>query len=119
MLRALVVLALTAILSAQSPSLLGTQWVQVGAKPTLVIAADGRISGRAPCNRFFAESRIRGSKIKLFEFGSTRMGCPDEVMRAEQEYLDSLQLVEKWQIEGGELVMTGKKLMVALRFRKS
>jgi putative lipoprotein len=105
-------------MAAPGASLLGTEWGQVGTKSTLLIATDAKISGRAPCNRFFGEAQVQGTKLKMSDLGSTRMGCAEDVMRAEREYLDGLQLVEKWKVKGGELVLTGKKLKVALRFRK-
>ncbi|MEV6387907.1 META domain-containing protein [Nocardia xishanensis] len=65
----------------------------VDAKPTLVIAEDGSVSGSAGCNRLTGtvttEPGQDGEKV-TFRLGATKMMCPPEVMEVETVVLRAL-----------------------------
>lgn len=100
------------------PSLPGTTWSATtlardsgalaalvpGSKITLAFGADGRASGSAGCNRYFASYQAEGSKLTLKSGGSTRMMCGgDGVMAQEQAYLRALDTVATMRIEADRL----------------
>ncbi|WP_067835115.1 META domain-containing protein [Nocardia lijiangensis] len=63
------------------------------AKPTLVIAEDGAVSGSAGCNRLTGTATVEpgqdGEKV-TFRLGTTKMMCPPEVMEVETAVLRAL-----------------------------
>ena len=100
------------------PALPGTTWTATalardagalaalvpGSKITLAFGADGRASGSAGCNRYFASYQTEGSKLSLKGGGSTRMMCGgDGVMAQEQAYLRALDTVATMRIEANRL----------------
>jgi heat shock protein HslJ len=101
-----------------APALPGTTWSATalardsgaltalvpGSKITLAFGADGRASGSAGCNRYFASYQAEGSKLSLKGGGSTRMMCGgDSVMAQEQAYLRALDTVATMRIEANRL----------------
>lgn len=104
--------------ASASPPLAGTTWsvtalardvgalaaLVPGSKITLAFGADGRASGAAGCNRYFASYQAEGSKLSLKGGGSTRMMCGgDGVMAQEQAYLRALDTVATMRIEANRL----------------
>lgn len=100
------------------PALAGTTWSATalaagsgglaplvpGSKITLAFGAEGRASGSAGCNRYFASYQAEGSKLTLKGGGSTRMMCGgDGVMAQEQAYLRALDTVATVRIEADRL----------------
>lgn len=98
----------------------GTEWVLTNmnreettiqkAKVSLVFA-DGRIAGKSACNRYFAsieEGAVAGD-IKIGQAGSTRMACPEELMKIERQYLDALSHVSSFSFRAGSLALGGQK----------
>ena len=66
--------------------------------PTLLIGADGRTSGFAGVNRYFAEAKFGNSTtavtpLRLGSVGATRMAGPPERMALEQAYTTMLESV--------------------------
>ena len=64
--------------------------------PTLLIGADGRTSGFAGVNRYFAEAKFGNSTtavtpLRLGPVGATRMAGPPERMALEQAYTTMLE----------------------------
>lgn len=73
--------------------------------------ADGILSGRAACNGYSARPRP-GDMPGLFTTGpivSTRMACPDSVMRIESRYFDLLQRARQFGFVAGRLVISYEK----------
>jgi len=73
-----------------------------------------RISGSAGCNNYFAEYEINQNELTLNSpVGSTKMACPEAVMNQEAEYLEILQNIESFDIEGVQLrIVSGDKLLL-------
>jgi heat shock protein HslJ len=80
------------------------------AAPTLRFAADGRVSGRAGCNRFTAGYTLDGERLRIERAASTRMACPPPRMALEQRFLDFLGDVRRFDIdaEGRLLLIDGE-----------
>ena len=81
--------------SHQGPAdLKGTEWVLENlagqgvidsVQATLGFPELGKVVGKGSCNRFFGTVEIQGDKIKFGSLGSTRMACPEAVMKQEKK----------------------------------
>jgi heat shock protein HslJ len=72
---------------------------------TLNLGAPGRVSGQAPCNRYFAEVTQDGDSFHLGLIGATRMICAAAAQ--ETAYFQALQAVETIELMPGTLTLTG------------
>ena len=84
---------------------------------TAQFSEDGRVSGNAGCNHYFASYQVDGDKLTLGVIGSTEMFCqePEGVMETESAFLKNLSNVAAFNIEGDRLVLLdqeGKKLLI-------
>lgn len=52
---------------------------------------DGSITGNGGCNQFFGTLEQSDSGISVGPLGSTRMACPEPIMRRETAFLEALQ----------------------------
>ena len=66
---------------------------------------DGKLSGHAGCNRFFATYLTDADAIEIGPVGATRMLCPDQIMEKEQQFLQVLQEAAVFEREGIALVL--------------
>lgn len=70
-----------------------------GYAATLDLSQEGRLTGQAPCNRYFADMALQGEALDLGPIGATKMACED--MKGESDYfallgqMDSLNLTEE------------------------
>jgi heat shock protein HslJ len=72
---------------------------------------EGILSGRAACNSYSARPRP-GDMPGLFTTGTivtTRMACPDSVMKTEARYLDLLGRARQFSFTGGRLAISYEK----------
>ncbi len=112
---------------ADSP-LRGTYWklVRLGETPVqaaenqrephLIFASDAlRISGSGGCNRVMGNFELDGDKLHLGRMASTMMACPSG-MEQEQQFLRSLEKVERYRISGGHLDMLDAAGALIARF---
>ncbi|AIY43995.1 putative lipoprotein [Collimonas arenae] len=66
----------------------------------------GRVSGRAGCNRFSAPYSVRApGQLSIVQAAATRMACPAPAMQFEADFLDKLQAVNNYKIAGPVLEM--------------
>jgi heat shock protein HslJ len=66
----------------------------------------GRVSGRAGCNQFSAPYSVRGpGQLTIVQAVTTRMACPEPAMQFEADFLDKLQAVNQYKIDGQQLQM--------------
>ncbi|AMP07595.1 META and DUF4377 domain-containing protein [Collimonas pratensis] len=66
----------------------------------------GRVSGRAGCNQFSAPYSVRAAgQLTIVEAVTTRMACPPPAMQFEADFLDKLQAVNNYKINGPVLEM--------------
>jgi heat shock protein HslJ len=97
-----------------SGSLAGTSWIARdidgrgvvdGVASTLTFERDGRLAGRAACNRYFGTARSSGDRLELKPQGTTRMACPQPVMEQETRFLAALAATAGFRWEGGTLLL--------------
>lgn len=62
---------------------------------------NGRISGKAGCNRYFGKVSFDQQRIYISGVGSTQMACTD--MEIESLYLKHLTVVNRYQLSGNNL----------------
>ncbi|WP_034298226.1 META domain-containing protein [Herbaspirillum sp. RV1423] len=66
--------------------------------------AQASVSGRAWCNRFSAPYVLRdGSRLTIGHAAATRMACAGKAMDFEAAFLDKLQALERYKINGKTL----------------
>jgi heat shock protein HslJ len=66
----------------------------------------GQVSGKAACNNYNGSYTVTGQSIQFGPVSSTQMACPPAVMKAEQMYLNNLNLVEGYAVSGTTLTLT-------------
>jgi heat shock protein HslJ len=79
--------------------------------------SNGRVTGSAGCNQYFATYSTDGSMLEISTAGSTMMYCPSPEGANDQEtsYLNLLPKASTWSLDEGRLVirdMTGKEILV-------
>jgi heat shock protein HslJ len=77
---------------------------------------NGKVTGNASCNRYFASYQLNGDKLTISNAGSTMMAClAPGVMVQEAAYLEALQKAAKYQIKASQLEIAdvaGKTILV-------
>jgi len=86
--------------------LAGTSWAMAGnAGVTLQFDPNGKVSGRGGCNRYSGQAKIDGDKLSFGPLVSTRMACPGDAMKQEQEFLAALGKAERFTLDGAGLTI--------------
>ena len=75
-----------------------------------------RYFGAAAVNRYFGSFEKEGNQIKFGPSGATMMAGPENLMKAEHQYLQDLAKVKTYTIEGNTLTLKGEG--VSLSFEK-
>ncbi len=75
-----------------------------GAEITLSLA-NGHYSGKSGVNNYFGSYETDGEKIRFERGGLTMMMGPENLMQAEQDYLNTLFEVESYHLLGKTLVL--------------
>lgn len=98
--------------TTNAPDLSNMDWqlVEVDGKApgwsaTVNLGESGRISGQAPCNRFFGALTYQGDSFKVGNLASTEMACLH--MQGEAEFFALIAGVEKAKKMPGLLILTG------------
>lgn len=104
-----------ALAAACTPALateIGGEWTLVGidgsraaAGTTIVFATDGKVSGKAPCNRYFGSYSGELPEIALSALGATRMAC--DALEAEAAYFAALQAATHAEVAEEHLFLIG------------
>ncbi|GIU52705.1 heat-shock protein HslJ [Shewanella sairae] len=97
----------------QIKSVMGTPIVDSPAN--LKFAVDGRVAGNNSCNNFFGQYGVEGNDIKLTAKGSTRMMCPESLMRQANSIDRAIPLIAVGEINMGQLELrdvTGKTVLI-------
>jgi heat shock protein HslJ len=66
---------------------------------TITFEADGRVSGRGGCNRYFGTSTTAGELLSVGALGSTKMACAPALMDQETRFFQALGSAERWTID--------------------
>jgi putative lipoprotein len=91
----------------------------IDSKATLHVEESGKVTGRAPCNRYFASATIKGSEIGIGKPGATMMACEQSLMTQERAFFNALEKVASFKVENGSLVMKAADGRELLRFAAS
>jgi len=113
-------------LAATQPAVENTLWraVEVSGEPivpgsgapNLQLLSDGhRVSSLAGCNRLVGTYTIAGHALRFESLATTRMMCPDPIMRTEARFLEAIDAVRSWQRDGSQLELLDEKHAVVLR----
>jgi heat shock protein HslJ len=72
------------------------------------LGADGRVSGKADCNRMMGTYTIDAQTLRFGPLATTRMACPPGSVDA--DWLRALAAADSWLVRDGHLhiTMTGK-----------
>ncbi len=113
--------------SASPAALLGTSWRLeelggVSAIPdveaTLEFPEQGKVAGKASCNRFFGTVEVPGESIKMGPLASTKMACIDATDAQEVKYLAALAAAERFESDGPALLIYSRGMEKPLRFSR-
>ena len=74
------------------------------ATATLRFSPDGKLSGKASCNRYFGAIKFIGADVTIDSLGSTRMAC--EALDDEHRYLLALEEMTQLKLSRGQLVLS-------------
>ncbi len=79
--------------------------VMKGSELTMTFDADGKVTGSAGCNRYFASYTLEADAVRFTLPGATRMFCGEPVGLMDQEFrfLSLLEKVAGLRVEGGNL----------------
>lgn len=109
---AMTLMALPAIAQTTLPPVLALEWtlaevdgVAAAYDATLSVAADGRLAGRAPCNRYFSTLQGNLPNVTLAAIGATKMAC--EAMADEAAYFTLLRGVDRLTLSDREVHLSG------------
>jgi heat shock protein HslJ len=106
---------------SDSPDLSGTTWQLslyyvggdavtsplAGTTITANFTEDGKLTGSAGCNSYFAEYQVDGDSLSVGPVGSTKKLCmePSGVMEQEAAFLVILETASGYQINGDTLIL--------------
>ena len=109
-----------AIFELQNQELAGTSWMATfvnnepsegvvtsssiqAAQQTLSFSNDGKITGNAGCNDYFANYEVKDKDLSISAIGSTKMFCGEGLMTEETVYLVALEKAASYRINGDSL----------------
>jgi heat shock protein HslJ/uncharacterized membrane protein len=73
--------------------------------PRLEFLANGRVSGRGPCNGVGGSYELRGDELSFPQLAVTKMACADPVMERERGFLALLGAVRRFERTGDSLIL--------------
>jgi heat shock protein HslJ len=91
--------------------------VPFGIKSSLVVDADGKVTGNGGCNGYFGSVIIDGGAMSFGNLGATRMACPEPAMSQEERLLRALDSTRGYRLQGGNLVLLDGAGAALVRFR--
>ena len=95
---------------------INNQGIIDNSRVTLNFGDEGRVAGRASCNRYFAVYSVDGDTLNIQQAATTMMACPEALMNQERRFLDALQGVHSFEIDAtGALVLTGENSRILAR----
>lgn len=73
-------------------------------RATIAFPEEGRITGDAPCNSYFARQTLPYPWFKAEGIGATKRACP--ALAAEQAYFDALARMTLAEVAGATLILS-------------
>lgn len=77
---------------------------------------ENKVFGNLGCNSFFGKADIKPNNINISKVGSTMMMCSD--MSVERDYMEVLNTVTTYKIDGNSLIFFDKNNKEIARFIK-
>lgn len=74
------------------------------ARATIEFPEEGRISGQAPCNRYFADLTVPYPWFEAGPIGATKMACPD--LDAEAQFFKALDAMSLSEVLNNTLILS-------------
>jgi heat shock protein HslJ len=75
----------------------------------------GRGTGYAGCNTWFARIEVGDAgRLVVSDVGTTRKYCHRERIRTENEFLAILRSLDRWRMDGRNLILRGDKAILVL-----
>lgn len=71
--------------------------------------ASDRFFGKAAINRYFGTYKSEGNNLTFGPAGATMMAGPEELMKAEYQYLTSLADIKTFKLDGTKLILINDK----------
>ena len=78
--------------------------------------SNGNVFGTAGCNTYRASYTLDGDSLEIGEPAGTLIGCPPPVDEFERAYLDALDQIATWELDGEELVLSDADGNEVLRY---
>lgn len=72
---------------------------------TLAFDEQGRVAGRAGCNRYMGSYTLDGSALQIGPLALTRMLCPPPAMEIEHAYVRALQTARRIEASADDLII--------------
>ncbi|WP_280562924.1 META domain-containing protein [Chromohalobacter sp. 48-RD10] len=86
-------------------------------EPHFVLHADpARVMGATGCNRMMGNYHVNGDELRFEALASTRMAC-QQGARTEQRFLEVLNAVAAWRVEGEHLTLLDAQDQELARFK--
>ena len=76
----------------------------VESRATIAFDEGGRISGQAPCNRYFTQSKVPYPWFEVGPIGATKMACPN--LAEESEFFRMLEAMTLIEFSGPLVLLT-------------
>jgi len=97
---------------------IGGAGVVDAARATLDFRPDGRLAGRASCNRYTATYQLTGEGLTIAPGATTRMACAEALMDAERRFLAALAEVGRFDLDAaGALLLLAADGRVLVKAR--
>jgi len=81
---------------------------------SLTFTEQGRLTGQAPCNRFFADYQQSENTLTIGTIGSTKMAC--EYLKVEQAFFTQLAKVDNYEIKQTILLLKqGEEVLLSFK----
>ncbi|KAF0115396.1 MAG: hypothetical protein FD150_1064 [Rhodobacteraceae bacterium] len=84
--------------------LVGLEGQQVAWEASLRLDGD-KVTGMAPCNRFFGTNTAALPDVSFGAIGATKMACPD--LAAESVFFEAMQAMQRSELDQGHLFLIG------------
>lgn len=89
-----------------------------GREVTAEFGPDGRVTGNAGCNNYFAGYTVDGNNLTISQAGSTMMACePPEVMEQEAAFLAALESAATFSVDGDTMAIANADGVTVLTFQ--
>lgn len=94
-------------------------WVLESNKDITLIIEKDNVGGCSGLNLYGGSAEVGDGKIKLGDMISTLLAGPEDVMKAESDYMKALSNATGYKVEGDKLILTDKDGAVLLKFDKT